>query len=218
MDVPGYPSNNTDKTEEKKVPTEPKVEDKTTDEKKVYKVVEGDVIRRKKTKSSAILETLQGAWGYVSTDVLLPAAKDMLSDAVAQGVDQVLFGEPRTTKRSRTRGGSSNGTVSYHKYSSRNKEPGPNRREPTISNRARATHDFDEIILATRIEAEEVIDRLFDLVSRYEIASVADLYELVGAQGKYTDSSWGWYDLRGATVRRTRSGYLLDLPAPEHLD
>lgn len=211
MDVPGYPSNNSDKTEDKKV------EGKKTEEKKVEKVVEGEVIRRKRTKSSALLESLNGAWGYVAQDVLLPAAKDMLSDAVAQGVDQILFGEQRTTRKSRTRRGE-NGTVSYNKYSTRSRKRETEFREPTISRRARATHDFDEIILATRIEAEEVIDRLFDLVSRYEIASVADLYELVGAQGKYTDASWGWYDLRGATVRRIRNGYLLDLPAPEHLD
>lgn len=211
MDVPGYPSNNKDQTEDKKV------EEQQTEDKKVKKVVEGEVIRRKRNKSSALLESLSGAWEYVATDVLLPAAKDMLSDAVAQGVDQILFGESRTTKRARTRSGS-NGTVSYNKYSSRSRKRETEFREPTISRKARATHDFDEIILATRIEAEEVIDRLFDLVSRYEIATVADLYELVGAQGKYTDASWGWYDLRGATVRRIRNGYLLDLPAPEHLD
>ena len=87
-----------------------------------------------------------------------------------------------------------------------------------MSRRAKATHNFDEIILATRHEAEEVIDRLFDLISRYETATVADLYELVGEDRSYTDDKWGWTDIRGAGVQRVRNGYLLNLPRPEPLD
>jgi hypothetical protein len=96
---------------------------------------------------------------------------------------------------------------------------GGRRDEPrSISRRARATHDFDEIILPTRVEAEEVIDRMFDIVSQYETATVADLYELVGINSNYTDGKWGWSDFRGAGVSRVRNGYLLDLPRPESLD
>ena len=79
-------------------------------------------------------------------------------------------------------------------------------------------HDFNEIILGTRVEAEEVIDRLFDLLSKYDNASVADLYELVGITANFTDEKWGWTDLRGASVAKVRNGYLLDLPRPEPLD
>ena len=81
-----------------------------------------------------------------------------------------------------------------------------------------AKHDFDEIVLDQRAEAEEVIDRLYDVVSRYESATVADLYDLVGLPSTHTDHKWGWTDLRGAGVSRIRDGYLLDLPDPEPLD
>jgi hypothetical protein len=87
-----------------------------------------------------------------------------------------------------------------------------------MSRQARARHDFDEIVLESRTEAEEVIDRLFDLVSRYESATVADLYELVGLASSHTDHKWGWTDLRGAGVSRVRGGYLLDLPDPHPLN
>jgi hypothetical protein len=90
--------------------------------------------------------------------------------------------------------------------------------ERVMSRQARARHNFDEIVLDDRAEAEEVIDRLFDLVSRYESASVADLYELVGLASSHTDHKWGWSDLHGAGVSRIRGGYLLDLPEPEPLD
>jgi hypothetical protein len=87
-----------------------------------------------------------------------------------------------------------------------------------LSREARAKHNFDEIVLNSRVEAEEVIDRLYDVVSRYESASVADLYELVGLSSTHTDHKWGWTDIRGAGVQRVRDGYLLDLPSPEPLD
>lgn len=87
-----------------------------------------------------------------------------------------------------------------------------------MSRRARANFDFDEIILPTRVEADQVLERMFDLLDKYEIVTVADLYDLVGVDSNYTDEKYGWEDLRGADVDRlSRGGYLLDLPRPEPL-
>ena len=72
--------------------------------------------------------------------------------------------------------------------------------------------------METRVEAEEVLDRLFDWIERYEQVAVAELYEMVGISGNFTDQKWGWTDLRGATVSRVGRGYLLNLPRPEPLD
>lgn len=188
-------------------------------EKKVERVVQSEVVRRKTPLSKKIKETFVGGdarnvWGFVAFDVLIPAAKDMFADAVSQGVERMIFGDARSTSR-RTGRRPGDSHISYNRYSSaRRDEP----RRPEISRRGRATFDFDEIILATRVEAEEVIDRLFDLVSKYEIATVADLYDMVGIAGNYTDDKWGWQDLRGGGVTRVTNGYLLDLPKPEPLD
>lgn len=188
--------------------------------KKIDKVVEGDVVRRKKPLGKRFVETFiggdtKGVANYIVMDVLLPAAKDTIADAFSQGIERMLFGEVRSTSR-RTGNRPGQGYTSYNRFSSSSSS----RREDsrTVSRQARARHDFDEIILATRVEAEEVIERLFDLVSNYDSATVADLYELVGLSGNYTDNNWGWTDIRGAGVTRVRSGYLLDLPRPEPLD
>lgn len=194
----------------------------STEEKKIERVVETTVVRRKKPLSKRFAETFvggdaKGVLGYVMMDVLLPAAKDMVADAVSTGIERMLFGESRSTsRRTGYRPGGSSGYVNYNRPTT---HPAARREESrNISPRARSRHEFDEIILATRAEAEEVIDRLFDLVSKYESATVADLYELVGITGNYMDEKWGWTDLRGASIRRIRSGYLLDLPRPENLD
>lgn len=194
-------------------------------EKKVEQVVQSEVVRRKKPLGKRFTEHFVGGdarsvWGYVAFDVLIPAAKDMFADAVSQGVERMIFGEARSTSR-RTGARPGGSYVSYNRYSAGSRKiggPPDDRSRHELSRRARASHDFDEIILGTRVEADEVIDRLFDLVSKYEAATVADLYDLVGISGSYTDDKWGWLDLRGAGVTRVRNGYLLDLPKPEPLD
>lgn len=199
---------------------------KEVEKKHVEKVVQTEVVRRKTPLGKRFFNTFIGGdaksvWGFVALDVMVPAAKDMLADAVSQGVERMIFGEARSTGR-RTGRRPNEPYINYNRYSGsggrRLQSPSEGRGRQELSTRARASHDFDEIILATRVEADEVIDRLFDLVNKYETATVADLYDLVGISGSYTDDKWGWVDLRGAGVTRVRNGYLLDLPKPEPLD
>lgn len=217
-----YPSNSHRQKTSKEAPKKPASE-KAEEPKKVEKVTSGEVVRRKKPLGKRASELFfgsdtKGVFAFVVLDVMVPAAKDMLADAVSQGVERKLFGEARSSsRRTGKRPGGNNGFVSYNRYSPTPHE-GVRSEQRSVSRRAKTTHDFDEIILATRGEAEEVIDRMFDLVSLYETATVADLYELVGVTGSYTDDKWGWTELRGAGVSRTRNGYLLDLPRPEPID
>lgn len=206
-------------------------EDKSEPQKKVEKVVTGKVVTRKQPVSRRLASVLFGAdakssWVAVVQDVLVPAAKDMAADALSQGFERMIYGEARSTPRRRSGllGGFQQGpNVSYNRYSTnpvgRASGLGPrddDRRR--MSRQSRASHNFDEIILATRAEAEEVLERLYDLLSRYEMATVADLYELVGITGEYTDEKYGWTDLRGSDITRIREGYLLNLPKPDVID
>lgn len=191
------------------------------DGKDISPVVSSGAVRRKRSLRKQFKETFvsgdfRTAVGYVLFDVLLPAAKDMVVEAGSQGIEKLIFGDARQRRRGSTPPYSGPyGNIAYHKYSSESRMSGPER---AMSRRSRARHNFDDIVLDERAEAEEVIDRLFDLVSRYEAATVADLYELVGLGGTHTDNKWGWTDLTGAGVTRVRGGYLLDLPEPEPLD
>lgn len=204
----------------------PAKDEQEVEPKKVEKVVAGEVVRRKKPLGKRFAETFIGGdaksvMGYVMMDVLLPAAKDTIADAVSQGIERMLFGEVRSTsRRTGVRPSGSNGYVSYNRYTPNSSRIPDHRREDprNASRRARNSHNFDEIILPTRVEAEEVIDNLFQLLSKYDQATVSDLYDLVGVTGDYTDEKWGWTDIRGAGVTRIRNGYLLDLPKPEPLD
>ena len=191
-------------------------------DKKVERVTTGDPIRKRKSLRRQFSETfvagdMRGAVSYMILDVMLPAAKDMIVEATSQGVERLIFGDSRR-RGARSPQSGATGYVAYNRMSgpahtSRLGAPGR-----MLSRAARSRFNFDEIIIDSRTEAEEVIDRLFDLVSRYELATVADLYDLVGISATHTDHRWGWLDLHGAGVQRIRGGYLLDLPEPEPVE
>lgn len=190
--------------------------------KKVEKVVTGEVRTRKRPLGRRFADTFaggdaRGAGSYVLFDVMIPAAKDMVADAMSQGVERMLFGEVRSTSR---RGSHRPGSTNYTPYNRVGSGPiGSRRDEPRIpSRRNRALHNFDEFILETRAEAHEVLDRLNYRIDQYEVATVADLYDLLGQTGEYTDAKWGWTDLRYADISRISNGYVLDLPRPEPID
>lgn len=187
--------------------------------KKVKRVTSGDPVRRKKSLGKQFRETFVAgsakmAAGYVVFDVLLPAARDMIVESGQAYLDKLIYGESRRRRGTTTPSSGPTGYVSYNRVPMGTGQYPIPPSQRVLNRQARARHDFDEIVLESRIEAEEVIDNLFNLVSKYDSATVADLYELVGIAATHVDGRWGWKDLRGAGVTRVREGYLLDLPEP----
>lgn len=216
-----FPSNSS-RTSKEKPPASAKAE-----EKKVEKVVTGKVVQRKKRLSTRFKETfISGADSksvleYVLFDILIPAGKDMIVDATQAGLERKFYGESRSHgRRGYSRGGS--GYTAYNRIGSSAarsivRDPREDPR-PAPSRRARANHDFGEIILETRVEAVAVMETLYELLSKFEVVTVADLYDAVDVESAFTDNRWGWEDLRGAEIQRVRDGYLLVLPKPIPID
>lgn len=179
------------------------------EEKKVERVVKGQVKSKKKNKfaDTFISEDAASVKEYIIFDVLIPAAKNAISDMVTTGIQMMLYGEVRGTSKSK------GSKVSYSKYYDDRRDRDYDRRS-----RTRSGYDYDEIILESRAEAEEVLNSMDDLLERYGLVSVADLYDLVGITGNYTDNKYGWTNLRHASVQRLRDGYLLKLPRAIPLD
>lgn len=179
------------------------------EEKKVERVVKGQVKSKKKNKfaDTFISEDAASVKEYIIFDVLIPAAKNAISDMVTTGIQMMLYGEVRGGSKSK------GSKVSYSKYYDDRRERDYDRRS-----RTRSGYDYDEIILESRAEAEEVLNSMDDLLERYGLVSVADLYDLVGVTGNYTDNKYGWTNLRHASVQRLRDGYLLKLPRAIPLD
>lgn len=188
------------------------------EKKKLDPVTKGKVKTKKKSgvrklTDVFISEDIVNVKDYILMDVLLPTVKKAVSDIVTNGIDMMLYGETGRSTRSSSRGS----RVSYSRYYERERDR--DRRDRDVrSSRSRVGYDYDDIILETRAEAVDVIESLEELIDNYQIASVADLYELVGISGSYTDNKYGWTSLRTASVVRCRDGYLLKMPKAMPLD
>lgn len=183
----------------------------TPQKKQVAKVTKGMVRRKKKNEVSKlggmfISEDASKVKSYILMDVLVPTIKKAISDIVTNGVDMILYGEVGQSKK-RTYAS----TVSYRDYYD-NRGISASRFDDPPRARTRTGYSFDDIILETRGEAEEVLSSMDELIETYGSVSVADMYDLVGISCEYTDNKYGWKNIRTAEPVRVRDGYMLKLP------
>ena len=191
------PNSRTSKSQEKEEPKKEKIE----------KIVKGTVKTKKKNGffGMFLAGSLTDLKEYVLEDVLIPAVKNAVEDVVTNGISMMLNGETS----SRRKKSSPSSRVSYRSYYDRD-----DRDRDRDRDRGRRTsgYAYDDIILETRAEALEIISRMEELIDVYGMASVADLYDLVGISGVHTDNKYGWTDIRSADTQRIREGYLLKMP------
>ena len=179
--------------------------------KQITKVTKGTVRTKKKNEMSKlgsvfISEDASKVKSYILMDVLVPTIKKAISDIVKNGVDMILYGEVgQSNKRTYA------STVSYRDYYDNGSRSASRFDDPPRA-RTRTGYSFDDVILETRGEAEEVLSSMDELIETYGSVSVADMYDLVGISCEYTDNKYGWKNIRTAEPVRVRDGYMLKLP------
>ena len=194
-----------------------------SEKKEVARITTGKVTLRKKPLYKKFIEAFKpednrGFAEYTLLEVLVPSIKDAIADAGTSAIENALGTSPNRRRR-RSGGG---GYTSYNRMGAarprgrRDRDDDDDRRP---RNDARGPSDLREVIVDSRAQADEVIDTMIEMISKYEVVTVRDLLSMVGEQHSFTDEDWGWTSLRGARVHRIgRDGYLLDLPRPEALD
>lgn len=181
---------------------------KNTTEKKLEKVIDGKAVVKKKSSGEKFLsqflsDDITNVKTYIISDVLVPSLKK----AIDEVVQMLLYGEVRHDSSSRK-----SQRVSYNRYYEERD------RDDRRRNR-RDSYDYDHIILESRGEAQHVINTLRDIIDEYGMASVGDLYEIVGLDSEnYQDHKYGWTSLNTAKVEPTRDGYELRFPRVVALD
>jgi hypothetical protein len=185
----------------------------------VEKVVKGEVVSRPKPLGSKFRGIFFGgdfgdAARFIAAEVLLPALRNLVVDAATRGTERMVYGDRYAARRPldyRPR-------VTYNNPLSRPVPREPRERaylpdQPGLMPSRRRSSN--EILIADREEAELVLERLIDIINQYDVASLADLYDLVGLPTTHVDNKWGWTFLTNVTIRQTREGYLIDLPQAE---
>ena len=195
---------------------------KEKETKQLERVTMNEVTRRKQPLGRRFLSTfIAGDPKKVTQDVimevLIPAARDLITDVVTRAFEQWVYGDSKSARSRPSRPSGTGGYVSYNRFSSSSGSSILNRREEE-RRPSRDIPSVDDLVVGTRAEAETVIDRMFDIVNRWEQASVHDLYELVGITGEPIHQNWGWTNMEGSNFRRVGTGeYLLIFPKIEYL-
>jgi hypothetical protein len=193
-----------------------KAEKEANEKKKVEKVITGNVKVKEQSKvrkltGSLISEDASSVKSYIVTDVFIPAVKKLVSDIVKDGIEMLLYGGTRP--KDRPSNGYRANYVSYNKYSDRRDE-----RYVRTDSSTRQRLDYGDVYFENRGDAEEVLDQMSDMLDRYDMVSVADLYDAVGLTCPHTWNKYGWTNLRDAKVVRTSEGYTIKLPRALPLD
>lgn len=206
MSEPVYPPNSRKYKDEQKA--------SATEEKRVAKVVKGPVKTKtneaRKLADVFISEDASNVKNYILMGVIVPAIKKALYDVVTNGIDMILYGGSGKGESN-----SSSSKVSYRNYYERKDSPSS---RPVESNRSKDSFNYEDIIFSNRVEAESVKQQMQDLIGRYGIVTVADLYDMCDLTAPYTSQKYGWMDVSGAEIVRVRDGYVIKLSRAVPID
>lgn len=197
---------------------EPKTE---SSKKPLEKVVTGDVVVKPKTIGNRFKNIFFGgdietSRQYLVSEVILPALRNLVVEAVAKGVDRLVYGESAHRHRRQPTYGP---RVQYNNPIDRGRTQSraflPDQRP--IERWTSGKKSFEDVIVANKEDADTVVERLTDIVDMYDVVSVADLYELLGLPSSHVDNKWGWTHLSSIEVRQVREGYRISFPPLEEI-
>lgn len=199
----------------------------TTEKKTLEKVV---AVQPQKVKRNLVSRLFNGVMGpdgvsgigeYVNDEIIKPAIKNIIVEAVTSGINMIMYGE--RGGRGTYRGGSGTGHSRNYQgggyqrtnYTSRYTQHNPAPEPREVSRR----YGVEEYLINSREDAAHVIVQLTENAEVYGNVSVADYYDLIGVASVYTDNQYGWtYDaIIHSTIAPVRGGYIIKFPQVEVL-
>lgn len=187
---------------------------KQEERKPVEKVVKGGVKKQKQSGfknvvGAIVSEEARGIKEHVIYSIIIPVIQDTVSQIVKDSIDIIFKGE---TKGNRGYGygggGRSASKVSYGAYYDEKRD---GRRD---MNRHDRRYSYDDLTFEYREDAENVLDRMYEILEEYGVVRVSDLFDVSDVTGNGpTDQNYGWTSLRNSCVERTRHNeYIIRLP------
>lgn len=174
-------------------------------EKRAEKAISGEARVKKKSGLDRAIRAflpneVQDVKSYIWGELFVPYMKRFLADSVGAllGVD-IGVADRNHRRRPADR-------VAYNRCY-------PDARRDNGYPRARSEYESKEIIFDTRMEAEEVLRRMYESLDQYGSVSINDLYDFAGVTVPWTNCNYGWRDLYGATTVADRDGgFKIKLP------
>lgn len=163
-------------------------------------------------------EGLPSIGTYVNEEIIKPALKGIIYDAITSGLGRALNMDYRNPR---------GGHVPYNRVSTPSRQDG--RRYSNMYNNSRnepeerrtsvrpSRYGVTEYVITDRYDAANVLTSLTEAADRYDNVSVADYYDLIGEPSQYTDNNYGWTidSIVHATIMTVRGGYIIKFPPVE---
>lgn len=187
------------------------IDQKMLERKHLDKITTGSVKVKKRPVSTRLFssffaEDLHTVKDYIINDLLIPNLKSFAIDSFSA----LLNG--KASPKQPTSG-------TYFAYNRMTPAAQNMYGKPAGSYSPRAEkHDYNQIAFETRGDAEGVLYAMKEQIRQYTKVTIADMYELVGADCEFTDYKYGWFNLDSAYAVRTKDGYVLSLPKAVVLD
>lgn len=178
-------------------------------EKRVTSTVSSPVVKRKQTAfekfvNSFVTRDLNSIKDQIWKDIIWPRIRGTLMESL----DMIL---PGTSDRTNGRYRGSNGGT-YVDYTNSYKSDRDNR---LYNNRTRVADNFraDDISFRTREQAEEALVQMDEIMDRYGMVRLADLYDYCNLNYPYTYQDYGWKEIGRVPILATSDGYyVLKMP------
>ncbi len=172
------------------------------------KIVEGGVRTQAR---GGIANKIRDIGNSLFESIVVPAMKDNVINFFNEGIEMLIKGERTTTRPRRGR------HTSYHRMGAHERRNASRRRSSPRRRPQEHEEIFEDVYFDERADAELVLGRMMERIVDYELATIGDLYTMVGITSYITHERWGWRDLRHCRVIYTTEGYIIDFPDPEHL-
>lgn len=201
-------------------PSNSKTTNKPPESKKIItgKVSTSQPSFKKKMAETFVAKDAKNVGQYVLFDVVIPMVKDLVVNSLIGTVEMLFYGETRKNNSGSIFNNYVKPLTDYGKFFYN----GTNNSSKLISvnnQRSTTTSNITDLVFENKQDAESVRIGLLKQVEQFDVASVGDLYDMVGKVGNYTDENWGWTKLRPEQIgiRKVANGYILDLPRPEYI-
>lgn len=177
------------------------------------------VVSTKKSLGKKFSDTFLSSDGaelkdYIWKDLILPGIKNW----IISSLKMAFFHEEWDPRDDRSYTGRSSYGGRHYDYSGRYRS----RDDRSVRDRNNRYSpddkiDYRNIILDRRVDAEKIVDMLHDRIDAQRFATVADLFDLVGLDSRYTDNNWGWRRFDDIRIQRVASGFLIDVREAEYV-
>lgn len=153
---------------------------------------------------------------YVNEEIIKPAIKNIIVDAVTSGINMIMYGEKGGPVRGRhgsvSRPGGHRPITNYNTISRNDHAP-----SERLVARPIGRQGVDDYKIVDRQDASEILVALTEAADMYDSVSVADYYDMIGVESKFTDNNYGWTidSITRATIVPVRGGYIIKFPPVE---